>query len=161
MMLFLLCRTISLELGVAAAPEPVPAHHTARIPPETEVTVDPMQASPHAAWVADILSRPLFSPDRRPMETAAGVVGLSRLTGIIVDGTRRIAIFAAGPGGKPVTVEVGSRIARYDVRAISHAGVTLFGPDGRFVIHPAFDVTRPYARTRSPGPAALLKSDTK
>ena len=97
--------------------------------------------------VRDILARPIFSPGRRPAGSAAhSVAGLSRLTGIIVAGPRKVAIFAAAAaGGAPVLVEEGSQINAYRVTAISQTDVTVTGPNGTLVITPIFDQARPAA----------------
>jgi len=117
-----------------------PAVQTAAVAPPNRVT----------AWRDEILSRPLFNRDRRPAERAAqSVSGLSRLTGIIFTGTRRVAIFAGQSGGHPIVAEEGSHVGAYDVRAISDSSVTVAGPEGTTVIRPIFGATPPA------GPSAL------
>jgi hypothetical protein len=94
--------------------------------------------------LSDILARPVFSPDRRPIGPGPrSIVGLSRLTGIVVMGSRKVAIFAAPSGGKPVIAEEGSRINAYEVKSISDSGVTVVGPEGTTVMTPLFDPTPP------------------
>nr|WP_294529035.1 hypothetical protein [uncultured Rhodopila sp.] len=94
--------------------------------------------------LAAILARPLFSPDRRPAASAArSVSGLPRLTGIVVTGSRKLAIFA-GPG-KAMVAEEGVRLGAYEVTAISDAGVTVAGPEGTTVLRPIFDPASPPA----------------
>lgn len=64
--------------------------------------------SPVAAWVATILARPLFAPDRRPPSLtgmAANRVALPRLAGTIRTKSGLRAIFA--PSGAPKQVAVG------------------------------------------------------
>lgn len=106
--------------------------------------------------LTEILARPLFSPDRRPIESARGVAGLSRLSGIVVAGTRRLAIFAGAAGGRAVIAEEGARIGRYEVRSITDTGVTVVGPDGAAVTRPVFDPTG-----GKPGVALLSRGPTK
>jgi hypothetical protein len=97
-------------------------------------------------WFQEIVSRPLFSPDRKQVEdTGRSVSGLPRLTAIIVEGRRRIAIFAASPGSRATVVGVGSRIGVYDVRDIAADGITVAGPQGIMVIRPTFDTPSPAA----------------
>jgi hypothetical protein len=89
-----------------------------------------------------ILARPLFSPDRRPAASAArSVSGLPRLTGIVVTGSRKVAIFAAP--GKAIVAEEGLHVGAYDVTAISDSGVTVVGPEGTTVLRPLFDPATP------------------
>nr|WP_294502387.1 hypothetical protein [uncultured Rhodopila sp.] len=110
--------------------------------------------------LAAILARPLFSPDRRPAAGAArSISGLPRLTGIVVTGSRKLAIFA-GPG-KPMVAEQGMRLGAYEVTAISDAGVTVAGPEGTSVLRPIFDPSPPpvtkaavFQRPEPPRPAA-------
>jgi hypothetical protein len=97
-----------------------------------------------------VLARPLFSPDRRPAASsgARSVSGLPRLSGIIVTGGRKVAIFAAP--GKPIVAEEGLRIGVYDVTAISNSGVTVAGPEGTTVLRPLFDPGPPAAVAKGP-----------
>jgi hypothetical protein len=95
------------------------------------------------AWVASVLARPLFSPDRRPEPagtpvTGAGLVGLPRLTAILVGPFGRSAIFA-GQSREPIVVAEGGRIAAYQVTAIEATQVHLIGPRGAQVMQPSFD----------------------
>jgi general secretion pathway protein N len=110
----------------------------------------------------DTLARPIFSPDRRPVASNARVTsGLPRLTGIVVTGPQKTAIFASPPGGRPITAEEGGHVGAYEVVEITTAGVTISGPDGTKVITPIFDPaasppakrTLP-ARTEKPTPPA-------
>jgi hypothetical protein len=94
------------------------------------------------AGVPAILARPLFSPDRRAAASAArSVAGLPRLTGIVVTGAHKVAIFAAP--GKAVVAEEGLRLGAYEVTAISDAGVTVAGPEGTTMLRPIFDPAPP------------------
>lgn len=134
-----LCAVIGLEIasGPGAAPAGTPAHLTAPPAPAVVATEAPDQ---RAAWFASIVSRPLFSPDRRPIgPDVAAVRGLPRLTGIVITDQRRVAIFAGPPGGHPMVVESGSHVGVYDVREIGDAGVTLSGPEGTTLVRPIFD----------------------
>ena len=99
-----------------------------------------MGPDPHEDWFNQILARPLFNPDRRPIDT--GARGLPRLTGIVVAGAQRVAIFAGPPNGHPVLVQAGARIGAYEVRSIADEGVTVVGPAGTSLVRPAFDPTQ-------------------
>jgi len=96
------------------------------------------------ARLSEILARPVFSPDRRPIGAAArSVAGLSRLTGIVVTDGRRVAIFAAPAGGRPVVAEEGTHLNAYEVKTISDSSVTVVGPEGTTVMMPIFDSAPP------------------
>lgn len=93
-----------------------------------------------AQRVAIILARPLFSPDRRPIEAAGDAdPTIARLTGVMITEDGNCAIFAGPSNGHPVVVGQGGRVGRYTVAAIDEHGVTIVGPDGRRVLHPSFD----------------------
>jgi len=95
-------------------------------------------------WVATALARPLFSPDRRAPRQAVAIaaapafVDLPRLSGILVTPSGRSAIFAPSGGGKPVVATEGSTLDTYVIRSIEPEQVTLMGPKGSLVLHPAF-----------------------
>ena len=110
----------------------------------------------------EILARPLFSPDRKPVGTSAkSVAGLSRLTGIVVTESRKIAIFAAPAGERSIVAEEGSHINAYEVKSITDSGVTVSGPAGTMVMLPIFDVSSPQVAKRltpiAPKPALTRK----
>jgi len=102
-------------------------------------------------WIATVLARPLFSPNRRPpaehREASGGAVGLPRLTGIMVGPFGRSAIFAGEP--RPVVVPEGGRINGYIVTTIDATEVKVAGPEGLLTIHPSFQPAPP----RGPSPA--------
>ena len=89
----------------------------------------------------EIMARPLFNPTRRPVETT--VSGLPRLTGIVVAGSERVAIFAAPANEHPIVAHSGARVGAYEVQTIGDDGVTVVGPGGTTLIRPIFDVARP------------------
>jgi len=122
--------------------------------PPANVTSPPPRAAPAASpapaatadhqreWVATVLARPLFSPDRRPSSVAATAAtahpsGLPRLTGTLVGPSERSAIFAAA-GRDPIVVHEGGRIDAYTVTSIEPGQVRLRGPDGTRILHPTF-----------------------
>lgn len=93
-------------------------------------------------WLASILARPLFSPDRRPpaggsVVAGAGLAGLPRLSGVMVGPFGRSAIFAPD-GGKPLIVAEGGRIAAWTVQTIRANTVEVVGPDGRRTLEPTY-----------------------
>lgn len=148
---FLLCGTIAFEI---AGPRPAPPLQPARIAgPVRDVQMGVAQPpGQQDAWLSDILARPLFSPDRKPIGSG-NVRGLPRLTGIVVSGSRRVALFAAAPGERPVVREAGTRIGAYEIKVVDDAGVTVSGPGGTTVLRPLFDPSppSPVART-APSP---------
>jgi hypothetical protein len=107
-------------------------------------------------WVATVLARPLFSPDRRPANVATTVVGgslvgLPRLAGIMVGPFGRSAIFATGDA-KPMVVEEGAHIASYTVKSIESMQVRLLGPNGEQVLYPTFATAAAPGRPVRPAP---------
>ncbi len=89
-------------------------------------------------WADRVLSRPLFSADRRPetLHTDHTTV-VTRLAGIIISGGSRSAIFAAD-GQKPEVVSEGGEIAGYRLQHISYDSVELVGSTGTLTLHPHF-----------------------
>jgi hypothetical protein len=105
-----------------------------------------------AEWLNDIMARPLFSPTRRPVGTT--VSGLPRLTGIVVAGSERVAIFAAPASEHPIVAHSGTRVGAYEVQSIADDGVTVVGPGGTTLIRPIFDAARPASPAPPGTPAA-------
>lgn len=96
--------------------------------------------------VDDVLARPVFSVSRRPApeavaapQSVAGPAGLPRLTGILIGGGVKNAIFAGGADGKPVVVAEQGKIGAYVVQSIDVDRATVLGPSGSQVLRPAFD----------------------
>jgi hypothetical protein len=153
---FLLCVVINAEIsdslrGDASYPVAARVSVAARQGP-TDVAGPPDR---HADWLHEILARPLFSPTRRPVGTA--VNGLPRLTGIVVTGSERIAIFAAPANEHPIVARAGAHVGAYEVQTIADSGVTVVGPGGTILIRPIFDAARPASPaplppTRAPPP---------
>jgi hypothetical protein len=144
----LLAGLLTFELGegsdvgsvssIAASPAAPVASAEAQLRPGVDRT---------AVWVATILARPLFSPDRRPPTEAAPMPAAvaspeddtpPRLTGVLVSAQGRTAIFADPAGGKPIVLEEGGRLGRFTVQTIEAGQVTLAGPAGVAVLRPAF-----------------------
>ena len=106
------------------------------------------------------LARPLFSPSRRPSDTAQGDGGASdlsgnRLTGIITEPDRRLAIFAMA-GGKALIVSEGETVSGWRVDAIDPTEITLSGPSGNKILQPKADpnAVRQPRQTARPGQPA-------
>ena len=115
-------------------------------PPTRRVSPPPGIAAPaadrHREWAVTALARPLFSRSRRPPPSAAGPVvaadGLPRLTGILVTGAVRHAIFASASDGRPSVAAEGSQVGAYRVQSIEVGKVTVAGPEGLVSLRPSF-----------------------
>ena len=97
-----------------------------------------------------LLSRPLFSQTRHPGAEAGPVAAdaapstpLPRMTGIMIDGTHRSAMFAGPAGGKSITVAEGGRVGAFTVESIGPQQVVVLGPEGQRIVHTSFDATLP------------------
>ena len=143
---------ILVELDSASGDSPVfePA------PPQGE----PKPAAPRVQeprvddLVSTALAGPLFSPTRRPPEMApssdAADPGLPdvRLTGIVIEPDRRIAIFAVA-GAKPLVLAEGEALKDWRLDSISAQEVSLSGPTGTRTLEP-----KPDANLVRPSPPA-------
>jgi len=80
------------------------------------------------------LAAPLFSPSRKRPNTAFSTKGAGpelpnlRLTGIVIERDRRIAIFAAD--GKPLIRTEGESLSDWRIETVSAQEVALTGPTG-------------------------------
>lgn len=135
--------TIAWEVGVFSPPAQVAVAppRAAAEPPQPAETLERT-----GEWVATILARPLFSPDRRPPAQAAVEAGpsmpagLPRLTGIMIGPFGRSAIFA-NDGGKPIVVAEGGQIGAWTIRAIKVGEVQVVGPEGARSLRPSFQAS--------------------
>ena len=121
---------------LALAPMPAPlADRT----PARAIAPAPVPHRPHAvATAAEILARPLFRPDRRPVAAAsADATFMPRLSGILRGDAVRLAIFAR-PSGKPVLLGEGAPLDSYRIVRIGRRSVLLDGPRGRLRLVPSF-----------------------
>jgi len=122
------------------------------------VAAQPATVDHTEEWAETVLARPLFSPNRRPPATtpgaAPGPVALPRLAGVMVGPFGKLAIFAGTADGKPTVASEGSSLGNYVVEAIEVGQVTVQGPGGRRLLHPAFDSSAPPPATagQPPGP---------
>ena len=122
---------------------------------------DPQQT---AKDVATIVARPLFSPTRRPRQTAKSEGATDpelsdvRLTGIVIEPDRRLAIFAVA-GAKPRTLSLGEALNGWKLDSISPEEVSLSGPGGTRTLQPKIDTklvrqARPAAAPSQPATGA-------
>ena len=83
----------------------------------------------------------MFVPNRRPVPQDGATQSLPRVTGILIDGTRRSVIFAAAvEGGRPLVVGEGGEVNGFRVQSIGVGYVTVLGRDGPRTLHPSFDL---------------------
>ena len=135
-------------LGAVVVIEVALTRPAAELPGKTPgAAADPAPAAPLAEGpnldrlLDETLARPLFSPSRRPAaEAAAG--GSSdtdldniRLTAIMIEPNRRLAIFAVADG-KPLELGEGDMLNGRRISAISLNEVSLVGPAGTETLQP-------------------------
>lgn len=133
---------LTLRPPIAASGEPVAEPRPLPAAPTRAAQEDAGQST---ASVEAILARPLFSADRRPKQAApaqaaapAAPAALPRMSGIMVNGASRAAIFA-GANGKPAVIAEGGRIGPFTVQSIEPQQVTITGPGGKRVVRTSFD----------------------
>jgi general secretion pathway protein N len=91
-------------------------------------------------WATQILARPLFRADRRPVadvSAASANQPLPRLAGIIITASGRTAIFINGDGSSSA-LGLGGQTGAYQVQTIARDSVILLGPSGPVTLHPQF-----------------------
>jgi len=98
------------------------------------------------SWAETILGRPLFALNRRPAKAHGGgariaASGLPRLSGIIIAGASRRAIFMPD-GGKPVVLAEGASIEDGTIRQIAVDRVIVASTKGDMTLYPSFDHNR-------------------
>jgi hypothetical protein len=147
-----LCLVIGLEMADWRQGAASPAMVRLKVDQPRVAATAPGVPDQRAAWLTEIMARPLFNPDRHPVDI--GMRGLPRLTGIIVAGTQQVAIFAGPADGRPIVAQVGAHVGAYEVRAVADEGVTVVGPEGISMIRPVFAPRQP-ARSE-PRAASLL-----
>lgn len=122
--------------GAEAAANPV------RVRPDVPPAIRGRSDVRYDELVATALSRPLFSSTRRPPQSGGGPAASeltdTRLTGIVTEPGRRIAIFAPA-GAKPLTVGEGETVSGWRVDSITPREVSLSGPGGTRTVQPKFD----------------------
>jgi len=158
---------IVLELGPTEsdAPAVAAAEPRAQAAPPKRVPPPPLEE-----LVATAVARPLFSTTRRPAEkaspTSTSDPDLSdiRLTGIVMDAGRHVAIFAVA-GARPVARSEGENLKEWRLDSISAREVSLSGPGGSRTLAPKIDPNLvraappvlPGAATAGRGPQALAQ----
>jgi hypothetical protein len=143
---------VFIELLPAATDEP-----RSELPrrPNMPLTVRRQQSAHLEELLATVLGRPLFSSSRRPPQTAAnddgGTSDLAdtRLTGIVTEPGRSIAIFAVN-GAKPLKLTEGEAVSGWRIESITPREVALSGPGGAKTLAPKID---PNLGATPPGPA--------
>ena len=94
--------------------------------------------------LAVALARPLFSSTRRPPQSApddsatGSDLADMRLTGIVTEPERRIAIFAVN-GAKPLRLTEGETVSGWQIESITPHEVSLSGPGGTKTLEPKLD----------------------
>jgi hypothetical protein len=130
------------ELRPGDAKEAATAKVAAR--PDSAPTLRRQQGPRVEELVATILARPLFSSTRRPAQDAPaaaaadGDLADTRLTGILTEPGRRMAIFAV-TGGKPLKVAEGDEVSGWRVESITPREISLSGPGGTKTLQPKLD----------------------
>lgn len=134
-------------LGAALAMQ-IASHLDVQESTRTSNTAQPLVSAPGVeesspTWMEDVLARPMFSADRRPVASvlrAQTAAELPRLSGIIVSPTRSTAIFSGADSSKPMVVMVGARIGAFTVRTIAAGEVSVVSDAGTLVLRPSFSV---------------------
>jgi len=140
-----------LEWLPAAPPPPVKPLVTPHVATANNGEADARDAG---EWADTILARPLFVPGRKPPRTtpgqrAAALSGLPRLSGIMITGSGRRAIFAPD-SGKPLVLSEGASLDDSTIKAIHADRVIISGPKGDIVLRPT------YARAGGGGTAPMV-----
>ncbi|MBV9826556.1 MAG: hypothetical protein JO001_12935 [Alphaproteobacteria bacterium] len=111
-----------------------------------------------AALSSTVLAAPLFSPTRHPPDASGGPSNSElndvRLSGIVVEPDRRLAIFAV-PGGKAMVRGEGEELNGWRLDSISEIAVSLSGPGGARTLEPRPDQTLVRSAPARPVPAAV------
>jgi general secretion pathway protein N len=141
----LLSAVLVLELqasGESAQPAPTATRPQAQSAPATSRIRGPRVDE----LIETTLSRPLFAPTRRPPEQAKTDrptdpgLGNIRLTGILIEADRHLAVFAV-PGAKPLVRSEGEALNEWRLDSISLREVSLSGPGGFITLEPKSDPT--------------------
>jgi hypothetical protein len=152
---------LAVELGQGGGAEDMSSPAAARLPTAPIESANHAAPQPTSEWVATILARPLFSPDRRPPPPPEVSVApmatpddaLPRLAGVLVSPDGKTAIFDGPAGSKPIVLHEGGRIGAFVVEAIEPGQVTLRGPAGTNVLHPVFGDGAAEAAPPAPAPS--------
>jgi hypothetical protein len=124
---------VFIELQPAATEETARSELPRR--PNTPPAILRQQSARLEELLATVLGRPLFSSSRRPPQVSAndssGTSDLAdtRLTGIVTEPGRSIAIFAVN-GAKPLRLTEGEAVSGWRIESITPREVALSGPGG-------------------------------
>jgi general secretion pathway protein N len=130
------------ELQPAAVDTPAPSQVAK--PADTPAATHRQPSTRLEELLATVLARPLFSNTRRPPQsTASDNVASSdlndvRLTGIVTEPERRVAIFAVN-GAKPLRLTEGEAVSGWRIETITPREVSLSGPGGTKTLEPKLD----------------------
>ena len=152
---------VLLELKSAATDTAAPSGVARRA--DTTSAVRRLPSTRLDDLLAQALARPLFSSTRRPPAVANDSVISSdladtRLTGIVTEPGRQIAIFAVN-GAKPLRLTEGDAVSGWRIESITPREVSLSGPGGTKTLEPKLDPSlaqAPPGPTPSTNPAARL-----
>src|SRR4029077_9326774 len=132
---------IVVELGSGESDEPAVALPAARAQAVTSPRTPPTAVE---ELVATSIARPLFNATRRPVEKASPTGAPDpelpdvRLSGIVVEPNRHLAIFAVS-GGKPLVRSEGESLKDWRLDSIGPNEVSLSGPGGLRTLAPKTD----------------------
>ena len=134
------------EVAISASTAPTGAAIAAHRPPSTHLD----------ELLAMVLSRPLFSSTRRPPQSAgndgpSADLGDTRLTGIVTEPGRHLAIFAVN-GAKPLKLSEGEAVSGWRIESITPREVSLSGPGGSKTLEPKVDPSLSQAPAPAPTP---------
>jgi general secretion pathway protein N len=144
---------VVIEIAPAVRDDPL----TAEIPGRPNAAPPAMHRPPSERideLLATVLARPLFSSTRRPPQSAVNDGGGAdfadtRLTGIVTEPSRHIAIFAVN-GAKALRLTEGEAVSGWRIESITPREVSLSGPGGSKTLEPKVD---PNLVPSAPGPA--------
>lgn len=153
------CALFGSVIVVELMSEDAGASASAPVAIQKEPAIEPRAQGPRIDdLLATILGRPLFSATRQPAGRAAPDqptdldLAEVRLTGIVMDPDRHIAIFAIS-GAKPMVRSEGETMKDWRLDSISPGEVVLTGPAGTRTLQPKTD-TSLARRAPQPPPAA-------
>jgi hypothetical protein len=133
---------VMLELAPAATDSAAPKEVSRNADTTSAVRRQPSTRLDELLAVA--LARPLFSSTRRPPQSAAtdsvanSDLADMRLTGIVTEPERHIAIFAVN-GAKPLRLTEGEDVSGWRIESITPHEVSLSGPGGTKTLEPKLD----------------------
>ena len=151
---------VFVELQLTGTEDPAVAEAAAR--PDTPPAARRQQNPQVDELLTAILARPLFSSTRRPPQgTAANEADSdladTRLTGIVTEPGRRMAIFAVN-GEKPLRVAEGDAVSGWRIESITPREVSLSGPGGTKIMQPKMvpNLVSPPGQPPTAGPGSRL-----